>query len=101
MTSGGTIGAATAVNAQGEKASEKVISYMREEMAATAEANNKSRKIAAGMVDENLYIPFINYHRFLINSHVILINYHKFILKSHNIIINFLKLCNRIYCIKF
>ena len=28
MADGGTIGAATAVNAQGEKASEKVISYI-------------------------------------------------------------------------
>jgi len=38
MTGGGTIGAATAVDMQGNKASEKVISYMREEMASTAEA---------------------------------------------------------------
>ena len=37
MTSGGTIGAATAVDMQGQKGSEKVISYMREEMASTAE----------------------------------------------------------------
>ena len=59
MTDGASIGAATAVDIKGDKASEKVISYMREEMATTAEANDKSRKIAAGMVDENLYIPFI------------------------------------------
>ena len=56
MTSGASIGAATAVSLDGKKASEKVISYMREEMATTAEANNKSRQIASGMVDEELYI---------------------------------------------
>ena len=44
MTGGGTIGAATAVDMSGKKGSEKVISYMREEMASTAK----------GMVDEDL-----------------------------------------------
>ena len=34
---------------------------MREEMASTAEANNRSRIIASAMVDEDLFIPkFIN-----------------------------------------
>ena len=59
MTDGATIGAATAVDAKGEKASEKVISYMREEMASTAEANGKSREIAEAMVDENIKINFM------------------------------------------
>jgi len=59
MTSGATIGAATAVNAKGEKASEKVISYMREEMASTAEANGRSREIAEAMVDENIKIDYM------------------------------------------
>jgi len=59
MTPGATIGAATAVDAQGEKASEKVISYMREEMAASAEANGRSREIAEAMVDEDMEIDFI------------------------------------------
>jgi membrane-bound serine protease (ClpP class) len=59
MTSGATIGAATAVDAEGEKASEKVISYMREEMAASAEANGRSREIAEAMVDEEIKIDFI------------------------------------------
>ena len=59
MTNGATIGAATAVNSQGEKASEKVISYMREEMASTAEANGRSRQIAEAMVDENISIDFM------------------------------------------
>ena len=54
MTSGATIGAATAVDLQGNKGSEKVISYMREEMASTAEANGKAREIASMMVDESL-----------------------------------------------
>jgi membrane-bound serine protease (ClpP class) len=59
MTAGASIGAATAVDLQGEKASEKVISYMREEMASTAEANNRLRDVASAMVDEELSIPFI------------------------------------------
>ena len=59
MASGATIGAATAVDAEGEKASEKVISYMREEMAASAEANGRSREIAQAMVDEEMEIDFI------------------------------------------
>ncbi len=59
MTSGATIGAATAVDQSGEKTSEKVISYMREEMASTAEANQRDRSIAAAMVDDELEIPFV------------------------------------------
>lgn len=54
ITGGGTIGAATAVDLKGEKASEKVISYMREEMAATAEKRGRNTTIAKGMVDEEL-----------------------------------------------
>lgn len=54
MTRGGTIGAATAVDMSGKKGSEKVISYMREEMAATAESRNRNVDIAKGMVDEEL-----------------------------------------------
>ncbi|MBT3617417.1 MAG: nodulation protein NfeD [Candidatus Marinimicrobia bacterium] len=54
MTGGGTIGAATAVDMQGNKASEKVISYMREEMASTAEIRGKDVTIARGMVDDSL-----------------------------------------------
>ena len=58
MTPGASIGAATAVSLDGKKASEKVISYMREEMASTAEANFKSREIASAMVDEDLYVAY-------------------------------------------
>ena len=54
MTGGGTIGAATAVDMKGNKGSEKVISYMREEMASTAEKRKRNTTIAKGMVDEEL-----------------------------------------------
>ncbi len=57
MAGGATIGATTAVDMQGNKASEKVISYMREEMAATAEARGRDTFIARGMVDEELEFP--------------------------------------------
>ncbi len=59
MANGATIGAATAVDLEGKKASEKVISYFREEMAATAEYRGRSREIAAAMVDEDLEVPYI------------------------------------------
>jgi membrane-bound serine protease (ClpP class) len=54
MTSGATIGAATAVDLSGKKGSEKVISYMREEMASAAESRGRNTEIAKGMVDEEL-----------------------------------------------
>ncbi|RMF08293.1 MAG: nodulation protein NfeD, partial [Candidatus Neomarinimicrobiota bacterium] len=54
MTGGATIGAATAVDLSGKKGSEKVISYMREEMASTAEKRGRNTEIAKGMVDEEL-----------------------------------------------
>ena len=57
MTGGATIGATTAVDMQGNKASEKVISYMREEMASTAEKRGRNIIIARGMVDEELEFP--------------------------------------------
>lgn len=59
MSKGATIGAATAVDLEGKKASEKVISYMREEMSATAEARGRPARIAEGMVDEDLEVPYI------------------------------------------
>jgi membrane-bound serine protease (ClpP class) len=54
MTPGGTIGAATPVYGSGEKASEKVVSYMRGEMRSTAERNHRDPAIAEAMVDESL-----------------------------------------------
>jgi membrane-bound serine protease (ClpP class) len=54
MSSGSTMGAATPIYETGEKASEKVNSYMRAEMRATAERNHRDPKIAEAMVDESL-----------------------------------------------
>ena len=54
MAGGGLIGAATAVDMSGKKGSEKVISFMREEMASTAEKRGRSKDIARGRVDEEL-----------------------------------------------
>jgi len=59
MTPGSTIGAATAVDLSGKKGTEKTISYMREEMASTAEARGRSKTIAKGMVDEELSFEYI------------------------------------------
>jgi membrane-bound serine protease (ClpP class) len=56
MVPGSTIGAATVVDQSGQKASEKVISYFRAEMGATAEKNGRNRLIAEGMVDEDIEI---------------------------------------------
>lgn len=60
MTGGGLIGAATAVDMSGKKGSEKVISFMREEMASTAEKTGRSKVIARGMVDEELNFTHIS-----------------------------------------
>ena len=56
MVPGSSIGAATVVDQSGEKASEKMISYFRAEMGATAEKNGRNRLIAEGMVDEDVEI---------------------------------------------
>ncbi len=56
ITPASTIGAATAVDMQGVKASEKIISYTRSEMRSTAEATGRNPKIAEAMVDEELEI---------------------------------------------
>ena len=59
MTGGGTIGATSVVDMSGSKQSEKSQSYMREEMAATAEKAGKNTDIARGMVDEELSFEFL------------------------------------------
>ncbi len=56
MRSGATLGATTVVDAQSQKASEKAQSYMREEMASTAESKGRNPDIAMAMVDESLDI---------------------------------------------
>ena len=60
MSTGSSIGAATAVDLEGKKASEKVISYFRGQMRATAEAKNRRADIAAAMVDEELVVEGIS-----------------------------------------
>ena len=57
MTEGGTMGATTPVDGSGIKASDKVTSYMRAEMRATAEKTGRNPKIAEAMVDERVDIP--------------------------------------------
>lgn len=57
MASGSSMGAVTPVYQTGEKASEKVVSYMRGEMRATAERAGRDPLIAEAMVDEDLALP--------------------------------------------
>ena len=57
---GGSMGAATPVQVQGGKAEavgEKMVSYMRAEMRATAEANGRDGDLAEAMVDADVEIP--------------------------------------------
>ncbi|MEM7434843.1 MAG: NfeD family protein [Myxococcota bacterium] len=59
MSDGATIGAATPVQSSGgemEAAGEKMVSYMRAEMRATAEANGRRGDIAEAMVDREVAI---------------------------------------------
>jgi len=56
MSPGASIGAATVVDGQGEKAPDKYQSYMRSIMRSTAEENGRNPRIAEGMVDEDLEI---------------------------------------------
>lgn len=59
MNPGSSIGAATVVTMDGQKAPDKYQSYMRSVMRSTAEVNNRNPLIAEGMVDEALEIPGI------------------------------------------
>ncbi|MGH7506919.1 MAG: NfeD family protein, partial [Longimicrobiales bacterium] len=56
MRSGGVMGAATPVTGEGEKAPEKIVSAMRSEMRALAEARGLDPRIAEAMVDEDVAI---------------------------------------------
>ena len=56
MRSGATMGATTVVDVQSQKAGEKAQSYMREEMASTAESKGRNPDIAMAMVDESIDI---------------------------------------------
>lgn len=57
MAPGATIGASTPTTFLGTRASEKIISYWRAEMRATAETSNRPVEIADAMVDEIVEIP--------------------------------------------
>lgn len=57
MVPGASIGAATAVDAAGQQAPEKVQSYTRGLMRATAEATGRDPRIAEAMVDPAVAIP--------------------------------------------
>jgi membrane-bound serine protease (ClpP class) len=59
MSPGSSIGAATVVDGQGAYASEKMQSYMRGIMRATAEAKGRDPRIAEAMVDESVIIEGI------------------------------------------
>ena len=56
MAPGGTIGAATPVSGEGEKASEKIVSYGRTEFRSTAESKGRPPEVAEAMVDEEIEI---------------------------------------------
>lgn len=56
---GASMGAATAVNQTGEYAPEKIQSYTRGLMRATAEATGRDPQIAEAMVDERISLPGI------------------------------------------
>jgi len=57
MRPGAVIGAATPVDGQGTKASEKLVSAMRAEFRSMAEQRGLDPKLAEAMVDENVEVP--------------------------------------------
>ena len=57
MRPAGVLGAATPVDGQGAKASEKMVSAMRGEFRALAEARGLDPRVAEAMVDERVEIP--------------------------------------------
>jgi membrane-bound serine protease (ClpP class) len=56
MAEGSTMGAATVVDQEGEKQSEKTQSYFRSEIGSTAELNGRDKNVARAMVDEDIEI---------------------------------------------
>jgi membrane-bound serine protease (ClpP class) len=57
MRPASVIGAATPVSGEGEKAPEKIVSAMRSEFRALAEARGLDPRVAEAMVDESIEIP--------------------------------------------
>lgn len=60
MRPGAVLGAATPVDGQGVKASEKLVSAMRGEFRALAEARGLDPRVAEAMVDERVEVPGVN-----------------------------------------
>jgi membrane-bound serine protease (ClpP class) len=60
MAPGATIGAATVVNGEGEKAPDKYQSYARKIMRSIAEENHRDPRIAEKMVDEDIELDSIS-----------------------------------------
>jgi membrane-bound serine protease (ClpP class) len=60
MRPGAVIGAATPVDGEGTKASEKMVSAMRGEFRALAEARGLDPRVAEAMVDERVTVPGVN-----------------------------------------
>jgi membrane-bound serine protease (ClpP class) len=60
MRPGAVIGAATPVDGEGTKASEKMVSAMRGEFRALAEAQGLDPRVAEAMVDERVTVPGVN-----------------------------------------
>ncbi|RKU08216.1 hypothetical protein C6501_16835 [Candidatus Poribacteria bacterium] len=56
MTSGATIGDSAPVDAQGNEASEKAVSYIRGTFRSTAERQNRNPDIVEAMVDKRLFL---------------------------------------------
>lgn len=63
FASGGSMGAATPIQMQGGQAQavgEKMVSYMRSEMRATAEANGRNGDVAEAMVDREIVVEGVS-----------------------------------------
>ena len=60
MRNGAVMGAATPVDGSGTKAPEKIVSAMRSEMRALAEARGLDPRVAEAMVDESIEIPGVD-----------------------------------------
>ncbi len=56
MTSGAAIGDSAPVDAQGNEAPEKIVTYIRTTIRSTAERQNRNPDIAEAMVDKNLFL---------------------------------------------
>ena len=60
MRPGSTIGAATPITGQGQRAPEKIVSAMRSSMRALAEARSLDPSVAEAMVDEQIEVAGVS-----------------------------------------